>query len=348
MVRLTLANRPTSVGLLQHRAITHKCAVQTDDGITRVAIVGAGLIGSSWAAHFLARGLEVMATDPAPNAERDLRQYVEQVWPVLTKLGLAPGASPDRLSFSNDLAGAVSGADFVQESGPEREDYKIRIFAELDAIAPSEVILASSTSGIVMSVIQTGCRNPERCVIGHPFNPPHLIPLVEVVGGAKTSPAAINRTMAFYIRMGKKAIRLEKEVRGHVANRLQAALWREAVHLVAEGVVSVADVDAAVSWGPGLRWGVMGPNLTFHLGGGHGGIEHFMQHLAAPFSRMWEDLGQPVLSPALQSQIIQGVKEEIAGRSLQELIQERDRAIIGLLALRGIAHDKPARERESE
>jgi 3-hydroxyacyl-CoA dehydrogenase len=305
-----------------------------DDKIQRVAVVGTGLIGSSWTALFLARGLDVTATDPAPQAGRDLQARLERIWPVLTELGLAPGASTDRLRFTPDLTSAVTGADFVQENGPERAEEKIRIFSELDALLPPEVLLASSTSGLTMSVIQSGCRHPERCVIGHPFNPPHLIPLVEIVGGKRTSPAALERAIAFYTRMGKRTIRLHKEVAGHVANRLQAALWREAVHLVAEGVVSVADVDAAVSWGPGLRWGAMGPNLIFHLGGGPGGMTHFMHHLAAPFSRMWDDLGRPELTPELQAALIRGVQAEAAGRSLEELARERDRVVLGLLALR--------------
>ncbi|MBI4627002.1 MAG: 3-hydroxyacyl-CoA dehydrogenase [Verrucomicrobia bacterium] len=308
--------------------------MQTDDTIRRVAVVGTGLIGSSWAAHFLARGLEVAATDPRPGAEGELTSYIDRVWPVLTQLGLSPGASRDRLRFTADLKAAVTGVDFVQESGPERVEFKVKMFADLDAMLPPAVILASSSSGLTMSAIQAGCSHPERCVIGHPFNPPHLIPLVEVVGGKATSLETVERAEKFYTRMGKRTIRLNKEVAGHVANRLQAALWREAVHLVAEGVVSVADVDAAVSCGPGLRWGVMGPNLIFHLGGGQGGMAQFMNHLAGPVSRWWQDLGQPVLSPEVQRMIIQGVREEAAGRSIVELEKERDQAIIGLLALR--------------
>jgi len=312
-----------------------------DDQIRRVAIVGAGLIGSSWAAHFLARGFAVSATDPAVDAEWALRSYIDRVWPVLTQLGLAPGADRARLSFSTDLKTAVMGADFVQENGPERAEFKTKLFAELDALLPPPVILASSSSGLTMSVIQAGCRHPERCVIGHPFNPPHLIPLVEVVGGRATTAEHLDRAEAFYTRTGKRAIRLHKEVPGHVANRLQAALWREAVHLVAEGVVNVADVDAAVSEGPGLRWSVMGPNLIFHLGGGRGGMTHFMEHLAVPFSRMWADLGQPELTPGLQAAIIAGVQAEAAGRTLADLENERDRVILALLALRQIQAKQP-------
>jgi 3-hydroxyacyl-CoA dehydrogenase len=308
--------------------------MNTPSEINHVAVVGTGLIGSSWIALFLARGLSVAATDPAPNAERELRAYIERVWPVLQEIGLSPGASRERLTFSADLRAAVRGADFVQENGPEREDYKVKMFADLDAVLPPEVILASSTSGITMSAIQRGCLHPARCVIGHPFNPPHLIPLVEVVGGAATTVGTVERAEKFYARLGKRTIRLHKEVPGHVANRLQAALWREAAHLVNEGVVSVADVDAAVSWGPGLRWGAMGPNLIFHLGGGKGGIEHFMNHLSGPFAGWWEDLGRPALTPELKEKIIQGVHDEAAGRSLAELAAERDKVVLGLLALR--------------
>ena len=299
--------------------------------IRRIAVVGTGLIGSSWAALFLARGLDVVATDPAPGAEERLRTFVDQAWPVLLRLGLSEGASRERLSFTPDLASAVAGADFVQESGPEREDLKLRLFAQLDAATPPEVIIASSTSGFTMSTLQRDCQHPERCVIGHPFNPPHLMPLVEVVGGKATSSATVERATAFYTDLGKRAIRVHKEVPGHVANRLQAALWREAVHLVAEGVVSVSDVDAAVTAGPGLRWALMGPNLIFHLGGGPGGIEHFMDHLAGPFSTWWQDLGNPTLTPALKETLIRGVHEEAAGRSIRSLTRQRDEALVDLL-----------------
>jgi 3-hydroxyacyl-CoA dehydrogenase len=308
--------------------------MSTDRPIQRVAIVGTGLIGASWAAYFLARGLDVVGTDPAPQAERALRDYVDRVWPVLTQLGLAPGADRARLAFSTDLKTALTGVDFVQENGPEREDIKVRLFAEMDAILPAQVIMASSSSSLAMSVVQRDCRHPERCVLGHPFNPPHLIPLVEVVGGQRTSPETLDRVQKFYTRVGKRTIRLHREIAGHVANRLQAALWREAAHLVAEGVVSVADVDAAVSEGPGLRWSVMGPNLIFHLGGGPGGMAHFMEHLSGPFARIWADLGRPELTPELKATIIAGVQAEAAGRSMTELETERDRVIISLLRLR--------------
>jgi len=300
-------------------------------GVRRVAVIGAGTIGASWAANFLARGLAVTASDPAPEGEAFLRRYVAEAWPVLSRLGLAPDASPDRLTFTRDPLEAVSDADFVQESGPEREDAKIELFHRLDAVLGSEVVIASSSSGLLISRLQAGCRYPGRCVIGHPFNPPHLIPLVEVVGGAATSPDVIARAMAFYAALGKKPIHIRKEVAGHLANRLQAALWREAVHLVAEGVAEVADVDAAIAYGPGLRWAIMGPHLTFHLAGGVGGMAHFMDHLAVPLQSWWRDLGNPALTPELQRRIIDGVAAEADGRSTVDLAAERDRVLLKVL-----------------
>ena len=239
-----------------------------DKPVRRIAIVGTGVIGASWAAEFLAKGFDVIATDPAPNAEANLRKYVDTAWPALTAMGLADNGSRDRLSFTLDMKNAVSGADLVQENGPERKDFKIQLFAEMDAATPPDSIIASSSSGLTMSVMQSACKHPERCVIGHPFNPPHMIPLVEVVGGEKTSPDVVRRAIEFYASIGKKPIHLRKEVVGHVANRLQAAVYREVVNLINLGVVDVADADTAVCWGPGLRWGVMGPTMLFHLGGG--------------------------------------------------------------------------------
>src|SRR5713226_5655457 len=208
----------------------------SDKAIHRIAIVGTGVIGASWAAQYLARGFDVIATDPAPNAEANLRQYVDEAWPALEKIGLSPGASRERLSFTANMKEALSQADFVQENGPERPDFKIKLFADMDDATPQDSIIASSSSGLTMTVIQSDCKRPERCVIGHPFNPPHIIPLVEVVGGAKTSPDAIQQAIAFYASIGKKPIYLRKEFPGHVANRLQAALYREILYLIQQGV----------------------------------------------------------------------------------------------------------------
>jgi carnitine 3-dehydrogenase len=300
--------------------------------VNKVAVIGAGTIGASWAAYFLSRGLEVTASDPAPQGEAFARSYIANAWPTLQRLGgMAPDARPDALRFERDLEKAVAGADFVQESGPEREDLKIALIAALDRALPPETLIVSSSSGLLISRLQSACRHPQRCVLGHPFNPPHLIPLVEVVGGAKTSADAVERTLTFYRQIGKHPIHIRKEVAGHVANRLQAALWREAVHLVAEGVASVADVDAAITYGPGLRWPIFGPHLTFHLAGGVGGMAQFMQHLLVPMQSWWDDLGEPEMTPAVQRRIIDGVADEAAGRSIAELAATRDRALIAIL-----------------
>ena len=304
--------------------------------INCVGIVGTGVIGASWAAQFLAKGLDVSTFDPGPGAEDKLREYVNGAWPALEQLGLAPDASVERMRFSADLAEALEGVDFVQENGPERQDIKIKTYADMDALLPPDVILASSSSGLMISPIQEGCEHPERCLIGHPFNPPHLIPLVEVVGGNKTSQDAIQRALEFYTSIGKHAIHVRKELPGHVANRLQAALWRELVYLVDEDVVSVADADAAVCWGPGLRWGAMGPIMLVNLGAGaDGGLRKMLDHLGGPLESWWKALGNPTVhTDEMKDKLAGGIDEAAAGRSIEELEAERDRVLLGLLELR--------------
>jgi len=306
--------------------------------VHRIAIVGTGVIGASWAAYYLARGFEVVATDPGPQAEASLRKYVDDAWPLLTQVGLSPGASCDRLMFSSDMSRALAEADWVQENAPERPDFKIKLFAQIDEATPPNAIIASSSSGITMDVIQSGCKRPERCVIGHPFNPPHVVPLVEVVGGAKTSEATIERTMAFYADIGKKPVRLYKALPGHVANRFQAALYKEVLYLVQQGVISVADADVAVCYGPGIRWGVMGPSLQWHVGGGQGGIQHFMEHLMDPLAAMMKTLGTPEITPQLKQTVVDAVLKEAGGRSVDELAREENSVLTGLLKLRSAAN----------
>ena len=305
-----------------------------DKPIHRIAIVGTGVIGASWAAQYLARGFDVVATDPGPDAEAKLRKYVDDAWDQLNTLGLSDGASRDRLSFTTNQNDALAEADFVQENAPERKDFKIKLFAEIDNATPEDSLIASSSSGITMSVIQSQCKHPERCVIGHPFNPPHIIPLVEVVGGTKTSPDAIKQAMAFYGSIGKKPILLHQEFPGHVGNRLQIALYREVMYLIQEGVLSVADADAAVSFGPGLRWGVMGPSLQWHLGGGAGGIEHFMEHLMPGIARTIPLLGTPDVNDELKQTITDGVLAEAANRSVDQLAQGENEILLTLLKAR--------------
>jgi carnitine 3-dehydrogenase len=300
-------------------------------GVRRVAVVGTGVIGASWTAYFLAQGLDVNATDPSPGAEERLRQAVAQHWPTLERFGLAAGASVDRLRFHDSLEDAVSVADFVQENGPERMDFKIELFRRMDAAAPPDAILASSSSGLAISGVQSGCAHPQRVVLGHPFNPPHLIPLVEVIGGERTSADTIERTLAFYAAIGKRPIHVKREVKGHIANRLQAALWREAFHLVEQGVASVADIDTAIAHGPGLRWAVMGPFMNLHLSGGAGGIAHVLAHLGGPIEDWWKDLGAPSMTPALQAQVSEGVAQELGTRRTAELEAARDTLLLNLI-----------------
>src|SRR5215471_14959299 len=305
-----------------------------DKPIKRIAIVGTGVIGASWAAQYLARGFDVIATDPAPNAEASLRKYVDEAWPSLTEIGLTPGASRDRLSFTTNMKEALSQADFVQENGPERVDFKIKLFADMDEATPTDSIIASSSSGITPSVMQTNAKHPERILIGHPFNPPHIIPLIEVVGGKGTSPEAIQAAIAFYASIGKKPIKLNREMPGHVGNRLQAALYKEIMFLIQDGVLSVSDADDAVSYGPGLRWGVMGPSLQWHLGGGAGGIKHFMEHLMPNLAAAIPGLGTPNVNDELKQKIVDGVLEIAGNRSVEELAQVENVELLKLIKVR--------------
>ena len=308
--------------------------LQTNDtgqlmDIRRIAIVGAGVIGASWAAFYLTQGFDVVATDPAPQADARLRDA------LATFLGERAAELSARLSFDADLVRALDGVDFVQENGPERLDLKRALYRQMDDVLPAHVPIASSSSGLKMSDIQTACdKHPERCLIAHPFNPPHLIPLVELVGGEATGQDVIARVKAFYDALGKQTIVLNKEMTGHVANRLAAALFREVYHLVGEGVVSVADADKAVAWGPGLRWGLMGQCLTYHLGGGAGGIAHFLEHLSGPITSWWDDLGTPSFNPDVDRKLNDELRAIQGGRSMQELAAERDRLLVELIDAR--------------
>ncbi|MGC4962422.1 3-hydroxyacyl-CoA dehydrogenase NAD-binding domain-containing protein [Gordonia sp. DT218] len=295
---------------------------EQNGGVQRVAVVGAGAIGLSWTALLIGRGVDVVLADPAPEAEdRAIRT-------LTTMLGEAPAD----LSLVADAAEAVADADFVIEAGPERLDLKRRLFAELDAVAPPHVMLTSSSSGLAASDIQLDCtRHPERVLVAHPFNPPHLVPLVEVVGGRLTTEESVLMTMEILRGLGKAPIRLRRELPGHVVNRLQAALWREAYYLVEQGVVSVTDLDQAVANGPGLRWALLGPLATQHLSGGDGGLQHVLEHLGPPMLDWWQDLGTPEFTPALIDTLVRGVTEEMGGQE-PAVLARRDAALRELLA----------------
>jgi 3-hydroxyacyl-CoA dehydrogenase len=296
-----------------------------------VGIIGAGTIGASWTAYFLAQGCDVRVWDPAAGFAERTAAFVERAWPVLEELGLAPAAAPSRATYCDAIADALSGVTFVQESGPENAAVKTELIADIDRHLPAETVISSSSTALPVSEFQGGAAHSERVVLGHPFNPPHLMPLVEVGGGKQTADWAVDRAMAFYEAAGKSPVRLRAEIPGHLVNRLQAAVYREAVHLVAEGYASVADIDKAMSAGPGLRWAFMGPHMTYHLGGGEGGIAHYFDILGASQERRWAALGNPELTDAVKQKIIAGVEEEAAGRTIDELAAARDETLLNLL-----------------
>jgi carnitine 3-dehydrogenase len=305
--------------------------------VRTVCCVGAGVIGGGWAAYFLAQGYDVVAWDPAPDAEKRLRHLVDAAWPALTQLGLAEDADPARLRFEPELDKALAGAEFVQESAPEVLELKVQLLADIDAAAPEGIVISSSTSGFGMSEMQVGCAHPERTVVGHPFNPPYLIPLVEVVGGTRTSPEVVAWTSDFFRHVGKSVITMDREVPGFIANRLQEALWREALHMVAAGEATVEQIDLSITDGPGLRWPVQGPMMTFHLAGGQGGMAHMLDHFGPSLQSPWTRLVAAELTPELRDDVVAGCEREAAGRSIDELVAERDAGVIAVLRALGRA-----------
>ena len=297
----------------------------------RVAVLGTGVIGASWCSLFLAAGLRVDAYDPAEGAEQRLTDYINNAWPTLVELGLAREAEPGGFSFHTSASEAVRQADFVQEKVPERIDLKHVLFAEIEPHLKPGVVVASSASGLMVSEMQDGFKDPSRLILGHPFNPPHLIPLVELMANDKTAAGVLEIAEAFYQKVGKVTIRVNKEVPAHVANRLQAALWREAIHLVQSGVASVEDVDKAVWAGPGLRWAAMGPHMLFHLGAGPGGMQEFCNRYAPSFTRWWDSLGDVVLDDRLAAQLAEGVDAEAGEDTVTEAAAKRDALIVAML-----------------
>ncbi|MGW2026727.1 3-hydroxyacyl-CoA dehydrogenase NAD-binding domain-containing protein [Streptomyces decoyicus] len=305
------------------------------EDVRRIACIGAGVIGGGWVAHFLARGYDVTAWDPADDAEEKLRRLVAAAWPALEQIGLADGASQDRLTIAPTLAEAVADADFVQESAPEKLELKRSLLAELAAAARPGVVIASSTSGYPMTDMQTAAEDAGRLVVGHPFNPPYLIPLVEVVGGEKTDREAVTWASRFYDVAGKSVITMDRELPGFIANRLQEALWREALHMVANGEASVEDIDASITEGPGLRWAFMGPCLTFALAGGEGGMAHMLDHFGPSLKSPWTRLAAPELDRELRDAMVDGCADAAGDRTYADLVAERDQGVIDVLRATG-------------
>jgi carnitine 3-dehydrogenase len=303
------------------------------EAVQTVAVVGTGVIGAGWAAHFLRAGYDVVAWDPGSGAAERLAAFIGSTWPVLVRLGLRPGASPDRLRFAHSLAGATAAADFVQESAPEVLDVKVALLADLDAVTPPEVVIGSSTSGFMMSDMAARTKAAGRFVVGHPFNPPYLIPLVEIVGGRCTDHAAVAWAERFYTRTGKICLTMDSEVPGFVGNRLQEALWREALYMIDSGQATVQQIDDSITYGPGLRWALMGPMLTFHLAGGQGGMAHMLDHFGPALLQPWTRLAGPELTPRLRDLVVAGVSESVGDVTVQELERQRDDFLADLLQL---------------
>jgi carnitine 3-dehydrogenase len=311
--------------------------------IRTVGLVGGGVIGSGWAARALAHGLDVVAYDPAPDGEAALRAAVDNAWPALERTGLKPGADKGRLRFVATVAELAAAADFIQENAPEREDLKRGLLAEIDANCGPDVVIASSSSGLLPSRIQADCHHPERVVIGHPFNPVYLLPLVEIVPGQRTTPETVERAAAFYRSIGMRPLRMRKEIEGYLSDRLQEALWREALHLVNEGIATTEDIDDAIVYGPGLRYAFMGTCLTFHLAGGEGGMAHMLDQFGPALKLPWTKLVAPELTRELRDRMVEGTAVQADGRSIKELERWRDDCLIRLIeALAPVRHERRA------
>ena len=301
--------------------------------VTTLAIIGTGVIGAGWASRALSKGLDVRAYDPDPNGEAKLRAAIANAWPALEKAGLSPGASQSRLTYCATLADCVSTADFIQENAPEREDLKQDLLSQIDSAAKPDAVIATSTSGLLPTRLAAKCARPERIVVGHPFNPVYLLPLVEVVGGSQTSAETIEQTKAFYRAIGMRPLHIKREIEGFVADRLMEALWREALWLVNDDIATTEEIDAAVVYGCGLRWSLMGTFLTFHLAGGEGGMRHMLHQFGPALKLPWTKLVAPELTDELIDKVADGCEDQAAGRSIKELERRRDAFLIELLAL---------------
>jgi carnitine 3-dehydrogenase len=306
--------------------------MNNDLNVRTVGIVGCGLIGMSWAAYYLARGFAVRATDPVADAEKKLRAYINGAWPLLEEMGLEPGADKSNLTFSTDLKETLKGVDFVQENGPERLDLKLKLFKDISDVVGRDVIIASSSSGIPVSNFQTEATNPARILLGHPFNPPHVIPLVEVAGGKLTSAENVSRAVTFYAQIGKKPVRMNKEMKGHIANRIQAAVFREVLYMLDQNVASLADIDIAMAHGPGLRWAVLGQFMNAHLGGGEGGIKHLLEHLGPAMEGWWADLGRiEHVTSQMAEKAEAGINEILKAHATSDIVAARDNVLLQTL-----------------
>lgn len=308
--------------------------------VSQVAIVGAGVIGAGWASRFLAAGASVTVWDPEPAAFATLEASIERAWPPMRQLGLARSELPPEVRCAPSLREACTNAEFVQENAPEREALKIDLLQQIDACAPTDCLIASSTSGLLPSRLQSTCAHPDRVLVGHPFNPVHLLPLVEVVGGERTSAEAIERATEVYQHLGMRPLRVRNEIEGHLSDRLQEAMWREILHLVRDGVATPAELDDAIRFGPGLRWAIFGTSLVFHMAGGAGGMRHMLEQFGPALELPWTHLEAPPLDDELIRRMVEGTEAQAGGRSVAELEEIRDECLVAILEVLA-KHDLP-------
>ena len=313
--------------------------------VNTICCIGAGPIGAGWAAYFLSRAYQVTAYLHDPAEEPALRALIDQAWISLEQVGLATGASRAKLRCTFDLADAVNGADFVQECAPEDLQLKQTLYAKLGELIADDIIIASSTSGLSMTDIQARCSAADRTVVGHPFNPPYLLPLVEIVGGKNTAPEAVEWLSSFYKIAGKAPLVLSKEIPGFIATRLQEAIWREALHMVANDEATVEEIDFAIVNGPGPRWAMMGPCMTFHIGGGVGGMAYNLDQFGPALKLPWSRLKAPELTRELRDRMVDGCLREAAGRDYPALIRERDDGLIAIMKATEASNAALARKR---
>ncbi len=299
--------------------------------IKTAGIAGAGVIGAGWAARFLAQGINVVVYDPVPEAEQPLEAKIETAWPSIRQLYGAKSRCRGELRFTTKLEQMVCAADWIQEAAPEREDLKIALFRQMDALSSADVVMASSSSGFLPSRLQSGCAHPERVLIGHPFNPVYLLPLVEIVPGDQTSTETMDRATRFYESIHMKVLRLKKEIDGYICDRLQEALWREALHIMNKDIVTPEEIDDSIVYSAGLRWAFMGPFLTYHLAGGEGGMRHFLAQFDPALDLPWTDLPFPKWSKQLEDRIVNGCEQSYGDTTVSEWETKRNAVLVDLI-----------------
>ncbi|HLQ96069.1 MAG TPA: 3-hydroxyacyl-CoA dehydrogenase NAD-binding domain-containing protein [Pseudogracilibacillus sp.] len=304
-----------------------------ENTIKNITVIGTGVIGKGWITRFLSHGYHVVAHDIAEGAEEKLRKDLEAAWPGFIEKGIAQEGDLDRLTFETTLEEAVKDADFIQENAPEREDIKRSILKDVDALTKKTAIISSSTSGYMPSTLQADCANPERVIVSHPFNPVYLIPLVEVVGGEKTEQAFVEQARDLFESVDMKPLIVRKEIDGHIGDRLMEAIWREALHIVNDGVATTGEIDASIVYGPGLRWALMGPFLTLHLAGGEDGMRHMLHQFGPALKLPWTKLEAPELTDKLATDVIEGCEAQTEGQDVAKLEERRDDFLVELTEL---------------